>query len=76
MLDPSTRVWRACEKCAAAPLLTRTVAVGLECAYISDAGTGDIGDEDLRILGVSVILSLKSFQLKMNSINELKVQSK
>lgn len=50
--------------------------MGLECAYISDAGTGDIGDEDLRILGVSVILSLKSFQLKMNSINELKVQSK
>ena len=32
------RAWTAFESWAAAPLLTRTVAVGLACAYIDDAG--------------------------------------
>ena len=39
-LDPSTRVWTTWESCSAAPLLTRTVDVGLACAYIcGDAGS-------------------------------------
>ena len=41
----------AYESCAAAPLLTRTVAVGLAFAYICDAGSIDeMGDRDLERL--------------------------
>lgn len=49
--DPSTKACKAFDSCAAAPLLTRVVAVGLACAYMGDVGTDmNMGDGDLRKL--------------------------
>ena len=47
----------ACEICAAAPLLIRSVAVGLACAYIWGIGMSDklLMDEYSRLEGREVI---------------------